>query len=248
MILAGNVIHALDTVRAVPQGAGSLPRRKGVVMHTRIIPALAGSVLLASGLAVLSPTAAQAAVACNETALVAAITLANNSGGGNIPLSPGCTYTLTSSNGSGTNGPDGLPIITTAISLTGTANIITRSSTAPPFRIAEVSATGSLTLNSVTLTNGSTLTGDGGGILNFGNVTLTASGLTGNTAAGNGGGIASGPGAEATATFNSSTLAGNTATAGSGGALYSQGGTATLTSTPVSGNTAPLGSVLRHKF
>jgi len=44
-------------------GAGSLPRHEGVVMRTRIIPALAGSVLLASSLAVLIPTAAQAAVA-----------------------------------------------------------------------------------------------------------------------------------------------------------------------------------------
>jgi|HubBroStandDraft_3_1064219.scaffolds.fasta_scaffold09294_3 hypothetical protein len=35
-------------------------------MRTRIIPALAGSVILASSLAVLIPAAAQAAVACDE--------------------------------------------------------------------------------------------------------------------------------------------------------------------------------------
>jgi hypothetical protein len=155
-------------------------------MRTRIIPALAGSVILASSLAVLIPAAAQAAVACDEASLVTAINQANSAGGGNIPLTPGCTYTLTSSNGSGTNGPDGLPIITTAISLTGNADVITRSAAAPDFRIAEVSVAGSLTLTSVTLSNGSSLTGDGGGILNFGSVTVNSGGLTDNTAAGNG--------------------------------------------------------------
>jgi len=164
-------------------------------MRTRIIPIFAGSVILASSLALLIPAAAQAAVACDEASLVAAINLANSSGGG-----------------------------------TGNANVITRSASAPAFRIAEVSVTGSLTLNSVTLSNGSSLSGDGGGILNFGSVTVDSGGLTDNTAAGNGGGIATGPGSGAAATFSSSTLSGNTATTGSGGAVYSQGGTATLTS------------------
>jgi len=210
--------------------------------RTRTIPALAGAIVLASGLAVLIPVAAQAAVACSQTALVAAINLANSSGGGNVPLTPGCTYTLTQSNGGGTNGPDGLPIITTAISLTGSANVITRSTSAPPFRIVEVSATGNLTLTSVTLSNGSAQTGNGGGILNFGSVTLTSGGLTGNTAPDNGGGIASGPTAGAAATFTDSVLTGNTVTNGSGGGLYSQGGTATFTGTAVSHNTALLGN------
>jgi hypothetical protein len=210
--------------------------------RTRTIPALAGAIVLASGLAVLIPVAAQAAVACSQTALVAAINLANSSGGGNVPLTPGCTYILTHSNGGGANGPDGLPIITTVISLTGSANVITRSPAAPPFRIAEVSATGNLTLTSVTLSNGSAQTGNGGGILNFGSVTLTSGGLTGNTALGNGGGIASGPAAGAAATFTDSVLTGNTVLTGSGGGLYSQGGTATFTGTPVRGNTALLGN------
>ena len=48
------------------RGRGSLLRHEGVIMRTRIIPALAGSVILASSLAVLIPAAAQAAVACDE--------------------------------------------------------------------------------------------------------------------------------------------------------------------------------------
>jgi hypothetical protein len=211
---------------------------------TRLLPVFAGAAVLAGGMAVLAPAAAQASVACSQTALVAAINLANTSGGGNVTLTPGCTYTLTRSHGGGTHGPDGLPIITTVITLTGNANVITRSGGlfTPDFRIAEVSATGNLTLKSVTLSNGSS-SGDGGGILNFGAVTLTSSSLKGNTTLlGNGGGIASGPGAGAAVTFTSSTLAGNTALTGSGGGLYSQGGTATLTSTPVNGNTSLTGN------
>jgi hypothetical protein len=205
-------------------------------MRTRIIPALAGAVILASGLAVLIPATAQAAVACDEASLVTAINLANSSGGGNLPLTPGCTYTLTSSNGSGTNGPDGLPLITTAISLTGTADVITRSAAAPAFRIAEVSAAGSLTLTSVTLSNGNSLTGDGGGILNFGNVTINSGGLTDNTAAGNGGGIAS---INAVLTLTSSPVSANAADAdgGSGGGIYRNDGTVTVTTSPISANT-----------
>src|SRR6476660_9121604 len=113
---------------------------------------------------ILWPMAAQAAVACNETALVAAINAANGAGGGNVVLTPGCTYNLTTSHAIGANGPDGLPIITTVITLTGNNNVITRSAAllTPAFRIAEVSNTGNLTLKSVTLNNGLAL-GSGGG-------------------------------------------------------------------------------------
>jgi hypothetical protein len=209
---------------------------------TRLLPVFAGAAVLAGGMAVLAPAAAQASVACSQSALVAAINLANTSGGGNVTLTPGCTYILTRSHGGGTHGPDGLPIITTVITLTGNANVITRSAglLTASFRIAEVSATGNLTLKSVTLSNGSS-TGDGGGILNFGAVTLTSSALTGNTTLlGNGGGIASGPAAGAAATFTSSTLSGNTALTGSGGGIATIEAVLTITSSPVSSNAASL--------
>jgi hypothetical protein len=207
--------------------------------HTLSI--LSGAILCAAGITVLMSTAAQAQVACTQTALVAAVNAANEAGGGNITLTPGCSYVLTSSNGGGTNGPDGLPVITTAITLTGNANIITRAATALPFRIVEVSASGNLTLKSVTLSNGSAALNGGGGILNAGAVTLTGSALSGNTAiTGNGGGIYSGHSASAAATFTSSTLSGNAATVGSGGGIYSTGGTATFTSSSINGNTASI--------
>jgi hypothetical protein len=72
-----------------------------------------------------------------ETALVAAAIIADNAaGGGTVTLTPDCTYTLTTSHGTG-HGPDGLPLITTPISLAGNVNTITRSAAAPAFRSAE---------------------------------------------------------------------------------------------------------------
>ena len=52
--------------------------------HNRAISVLAGATILAAGTAVLLPMTAQAApasVACNETALVTAVTAANAAGG-----------------------------------------------------------------------------------------------------------------------------------------------------------------------
>ncbi len=222
----------------------------------------------------LWPMSAQAAVACTETALVQAVTAANAAGGGNVVLTPGCTYVLTKSNNIGAYGPNGLPIITTVVTLTGNANVITRSAAlvTRPFRIAEVSKTGNLTLKSVTLNNGFAV-GSGGGILNFGAATLTGSALTNNRATGVGGGLANAdvpaPGTGTAATFTSSTVSGNSA-AGRGGGIYNGlrgtltvttssvtinsgllagGGIAavnstatTLTSTPISANSATLGA------
>jgi hypothetical protein len=211
----------------------------------RTIQGLGCAAVLAAGTVALIPTTAQAAVACGETALVAAINAANAKGGGNVVLTPGCTYTLTRSHATGAHGPDGLPIITTVITLTGNNNLITRSRAlgTPAFRIAEVSKTGNFTLKHVTLKNGLAV-GAGGGILNFGAVTLTGSALTNNTASGTGGGLSNAdvpaPGTGTAATFTSSTVSGNTAS-GRGGGLYNGlRGTLTTTSSSVNTNTSSL--------
>ena len=210
--------------------------------HHRIRSGVLAVVAATISASVLWPMAAQAAVACTETALVQAINAANAAGGGNVVLTPGCTYTLTAAHGIGANGPDGLPIITTVITLTGNNNVITRSAAllTPAFRIAEVSSTGNLTLKSVTFNRGLAV-GAGGGILSFGAVTLTGSGLTNNTASGPGGGIRN----FGAATFTGSAVTNNTAVLGTGGGLSNAdvaapgtGTTATFTSSTVSGNTA----------
>ena len=210
-------------------------------IHT--VQSLGCAAILAAGTATLIPTTAGAAVACTEPALVAAINAANTANGGNVVLTPGCTYTLTTSHATGANGPDGLPIITTAITLTGNNNTITRSAAVgtPAFRISEVSSAGSLTLKLVTLNNGSAM-GAGGGILNFGAVTLTGSALTNNHALGTGGGLSnadvSAPGTGTAATFTDSTVSGNTASGRGGGIYNGLRGTLTTTNTPVKSNTS----------
>jgi predicted outer membrane repeat protein len=206
--------------------------------HNRAIVTFAGATILTAGTALL-PMAAQAAVACNETALVTAVTAANAAGGGTVTLTTGCAYTLTASHGNdGVNGPAGLPLITTPITLEGNANTIARVSTAPAFRIAQVSPTGAITLKAVTLSGGLATTTDhnnGGGILNFGAVTLTGSQLSSNTAGGLGGALYS-TGTPTAATFTSSTVKTNTANQAAG--IASLNGTLTITSSVVTANAA----------
>ncbi|WP_157494495.1 hypothetical protein [Kutzneria sp. 744] len=200
-----------------------------------IVRALFGATLVAGGMATLAATAQAITipVACSENALVAAVNLANTtSAADTLVLAGGCTYNLTSAHGGLT---DGLPVITTPIEMIGPATI-TRTSLLP-FRIAEVSSTGSLTLTtSVALTNGSAV-GDGGAILNHGAVTLTNSSLTGNTATLNGGGLANADtpsGTAPAATFTRSPVADNSALL-NGGGIYN-GTRGTLTTTGVSGS------------
>ncbi|MFI9561273.1 hypothetical protein [Nonomuraea endophytica] len=209
--------------------------------HHKIL-SITGAAILAAGAVILLPAAAQAkttSVPCNEAALVTAVNTANAAGGGTITLLAGCTYTLTSSNGNdGVNGPAGLPIITTPITFEGNANIIKRSATASAFRIVQVGPTGGITLKAVTLSGGhAAATGhdNGGGILNFGAVTLTGSTLSGNTANGLGGAVYS-TGTPSAATFTSSTVKANTARQAAG--IASVNGTLTLTSSVVNTNAA----------
>jgi len=206
---------------------------------------LTGATVVAAAITISIPMAAQAAVACNETALIAAVNAANAAGGGNVVLTPGCVYVLTRSHAIGANGPDGLPIITTVIGFTGNANIITRSTKrgTAAFRIAEVSSSGNFTLKKVTLNNGLAV-GAGGGILNFGAVTLTGSGLTNNTATGTGGGLSNAdvlaPGTGTAATFTGSTVSGNSATGNGAGIYNGLRGTLTTTSSFVTSNVSSM--------
>ncbi|PZS31565.1 MAG: hypothetical protein DLM61_08365 [Pseudonocardiales bacterium] len=209
-----------------------------------IIQALIGATILAGGLTALTPAAqASTPVGCSEGELVAAINLANASGGDTLALAPGCIYRMTSAHGGGAS--DALPVITSRVELLGPATI-TRAS-GSRFRIAEVSATGNFTLTTeVKLTNGSA-NGDGGAILNHGAVTLTNSRLSGNTATGNGGGLANADTPSGTApaatfttgpTFTGDAVSNNTA-GSRGGGIYN-GLNDTLTTTGVSGTNTQL--------
>ena len=178
--------------------------------------------------------------------LIAAISAANASGGATINLAAGCTYQLTAANNtSPTLGSNGLPVITSPITLNGSASTIAGNDST--FRILQVSGTGNLTVQGLTITGGNT-TGMGGGILNLeGTLTLNRSQVTGNTARGgpmsNGGGIASGTlgtGPLGTTAVNASQVTGNT-TSGSAGGILNRGGTLTLNASQVNNNTAANG-------
>jgi hypothetical protein len=174
-------------------------------------------------------------VPCDPGALKAAITAANTAGGGTLTLASGCTYTLTTADNDG----NGLPVITTPITLNGGGATITRSS-ASSFRIFEVDPPqGNLTLNNVTVSNGHSAgpppNGNGGGIWlnNGGALTLSSATVAGNSADNNGGGISNDGG---TVTLNSSALINNTA--GQDGGGLSNGGSASLSSSTTASNSA----------
>ena len=185
-------------------------------------------------------------VPCNANKLIAAVTAANTAGGGVINLTPWCRYKLTAPVPGTTQ--DGLPPVTTRITVNGNHATIDGTGTV---RVFEVDGPGgNLTLNNVTITGGSA--DIGGGIENAGGrVTLNFSTVTRNTATEAGGGIASAtfsPSSVAKLTLNFSRVTGNsqTETAGTtpgtgglgGGGIVTILGKAILNNSEVSGNTA----------
>src|SRR4051812_21699431 len=90
--------------------------------------------------------------------LIADINAANAAGGSNtITLSSGTTFKLSAVD-NGTDGPSGLPVIAVGDELTilGNGDTIERSSGGgtPGFRLFDVAAGGSLSLNGLTLSGG----------------------------------------------------------------------------------------------
>jgi hypothetical protein len=181
----------------------------------------------------------------------------HGSGNDTIVLQPNSIHTLTVVNSSATNrGDNGLPLISTNITIQGNGANITRADGAPEFRIFYVAGSGSLTLNDATVSNGSTLD-EGGAILGFGTVTLNRvivsdnfakygggiyareplniadSSILQNTASQNGGGVNT---YDTLVTIDKSTIANNIARVGGGIAVRQ--GSLDLTNTTVSGNTA----------
>jgi CSLREA domain-containing protein len=146
-----------------------------------------------------------------------------------------------------------LPTVTTDIGIIGkgTTNTIIQANASPNVasnRIFMVSATGTLTLNGVTLANGRcdgscpSGTGDGGAIWNSGNLTIRNSILTGNRSA-YGAAVYNAicNGCSNTATIESTLFSNNNTTA-QGGAMYNHGtNTATVTNSTFLNNTGPGG-------
>ena len=145
--------------------------------------------------------------------LAAAINAANAAGGGAISLAPACTYSLTAAGSSGPLGPNGLPIVTTRITIAGAHATITRSSS-QQFRILEVDGPGgNLAVSGLTITGGNANQPGGGVFNNAGTLTLNSSAVTGNTTSADAGGILNKAG---TAVLNASRVDHNTSASGGG--------------------------------
>jgi hypothetical protein len=182
-------------------------------------------------------------ISCSPSALASAITAANTSvGTTTIQLPFSCTITIVTP----ATATDGLPVITGNVAIAGSQNdVIQRASIAPNFRIFEVAATGTLSLSSLSILNGNSA-GLGGGILNAGDLSVSASKFSGNTAS-NGGAVSNSPGG--TATISGTLMNQNTTTGVGGGAiinfasLFLSRSTVDSNSAPVNGgglNTQPL--------
>ncbi len=206
------------------------------------LPGIIGAAALVGAAVTVAAPAAQAQVtaggmgrvrvACSTDALVAAINAANGHGGATLVLPANCTYSLTSPAAAG----DGLPLITASIGmLGGPSTVISRSTTAPAFRLLDVAAGGMLRLSNISLQNGSTA-GLGGGIQNAGTLQLNRVAFSGNTA-GNGGGLANA--STGTATVTGTLMDGNTTTGVGGGGIINSG-TLTLIGSTLARNTAPI--------
>jgi hypothetical protein len=190
------------------------------------------------GVAVLAATAvapAQASVRqrfvtvpCGAAALATAVTAANTTPSV-LRLAPSCTYLLTSA----------LPQVSGHIVLLGgPATSIRRDPATPDLRLLDVAAGGRLRVWQITLLNGGTTTGPGGGVRNAGDLVLDHVTLTGNTALNDNGGALENTG---TAVVAHSLLAAN-ATRGpdgsrDGGGIHNDG-TLTVFLSRFSGNIA----------
>jgi hypothetical protein len=147
-----------------------------------------------------------------------------------ITLAPGI-YTLTEVN----NGSNGLPVVSCDITINGNASTIKRGSSAPDLRIFEITLTGKLTLNDVTISDGRTNQKGGAIYNNGGTLEITNSTFSGNSAINYGGGDAGHGGAVANeggqVNIINSTFSANQAYP-AGGAIHNDtNGTMTVTNT-----------------
>lgn len=186
----------------------------------------------------LSNASVQAAnfTANDAATLVAAITAANdevaNPGPDTITLSGNVTLTAVNNV---TSGGNGLPLITSEITIEGAGFTIARNAGAPSFRILRVDASGNLTLNNTTITGGNAVPYQGGGVYNNsgGTLTISNSTISGNSGQ-NGGGILS----RGTLVINNSTISGNNGGSNNSGGGIHASGTLVINNSTISGNSS----------
>lgn len=173
---------------------------------------------------------------------------AGMAGADTITLPAGATITLTTAHNT-TTGVNGLPVVTSPITIEGNNATVTRDAAALPFRFFEIAGMGNLTLNDLTLSDGLETSGfgqggailvnsgrtlvvnrstlrrngafnDGGAIANDGgNVTLSFSTFSDNFAIDSDGGAYSSENPASNLSVNNSLFEGNSAFSDDGGAI-----------------------------
>ncbi|MFE0040110.1 right-handed parallel beta-helix repeat-containing protein [Streptomyces sp. NPDC059015] len=166
-------------------------------------------------------------VPCDPNALIAAITEANNNGGGTLSLAEKCTYPLTANQDS-----NGLPEIIQPITIHGNGATIARAANADPFRFFHVETGGDLKLRHLTLTRGEAVLGGAILVEASGRLDLDKVALTQNSAT-EGGAIHN----EGIAHIRHSTLTRNDVGGGIGGAIRNLTGTVDISTTEITYNT-----------
>ncbi|MDX1616300.1 MAG: cadherin-like domain-containing protein [Candidatus Promineifilaceae bacterium] len=163
-------------------------------MMKRVAPFLLAGVLLGALLGLMTAgvagsipamPAAETPVGCSTGELIAAINAANGTVlTDTLVLAGGCTYTLTAVDNQGV-GPNGLPLISSAIVISGNGATIARDPAAPAMRLLQVGPTGDLTLHDLTLRGGLLAIDQlrGGAIYNQGQLAVHNAMLTGNSSA-----------------------------------------------------------------
>jgi CSLREA domain-containing protein len=176
-----------------------------------------------------------------------AIASANNAGNGDCGVNSGVADTITIGTNTITLDPalGQLPPVTTTIIINGNGvlNTIIEANAAfntASYRVFEVTSTGNLTLNNLTVQNGrcngfcATASNYGGGILNVGALTITNSKVSNNFATSGGGGIYN----AGSLTIVNSIFSGASLVASSdaGGAIFNSGSTTSITNSTFSAN------------
>src|ERR1019366_7632527 len=255
-----------------PSHNGSAHHPRFAAVRRPLTAAVAVLVLGAIGSVGGAQAANAATLSCDTPSLISAIATANGTpGGSTLVLATGCVYTLASANNT-TEGGTGLPVITGNVTIQGAGATITRSTATgvPAFRLFDVASGGSLTLNSLTLSNGLANNGQqgGGAIFSHGTLAVTSGTFTNNSSpatTGTSGGAIDSSGTltvdtstfsgnsaqegggvfnQASATITNSTFTSNNATIYGGGALLNAAGTETLVGDTFVGNTGPGGGAI----
>ncbi|MBK9609475.1 MAG: FAD-binding oxidoreductase [Betaproteobacteria bacterium] len=184
-------------------------------------------------LSALLPQVAPAATFTPTTVaqLISAINTANANGASDIIDLGGLTFTLTAID----NGVNGLPVVladggNTLATLAIANGTLVRGVGAPVFRLLEVAVDAALTLDRVTISNGS-----GSALLNNGLLVIANSTFSGN--AGTAGGAVQNANTGSIIGIAGSTFSDNTST-GSGGAIFNGGTIGIISSSTFSGNSA----------